>query len=353
MAVPTSFPPLPGPVPGPAAGCATPGYRAPSPADADLVVWPESFGTRFTILVDTEEEFDWDAPLGRAGHTVSAIAALPAAHRRFADRGVPLTYMVDYPIATDPQAIDVLRQVIGDGVSAIGTQLHPWVNPPFDEALTAANSFAGNLPESLEAAKIDMLTAAITRAFGQAPRAYRAGRYGIGPATLGLLAARGFRLDSSMRPAYEYRAEGGPDFGAISAHAFRAGPGGAIIELPLTTVFTGLARRGGVGLYRALGKFPRGRGIFARAHLLSRIALTPEGMPLADVLEAIAVAVGEGLRLLNFSFHSPSVAPGHTPYVRNAADLAVFHHWWDQVLADLDRRGVAPASLDAIIAAAG
>ena len=330
-----------------------PGYRVPPPAAADLIAWPESFGTRFTVLVDTEEEFDWDAPLDRDSHGVSAVAALPEAHRRFADRGVPLTFMVDYPIATDPQAIDVLCAVTADGVSAIGTQLHPWVNPPFDEALTPANSFAGNLPESLEAAKIDALTEVITRNFGAAPRAFRAGRYGIGPATLGLLAARGYRLDSSIRPGYDYRGEGGPDFGAIGAQAYRAGPGGAIIELPLTTVFTGLARRGGVGLYRALGTVPKGKGIFARAHLLSRVALTPEQMPLADVLEAIAVAVGEGLRLLNFSFHSPSVAPGHTPYVRDAADLAAFHHWWDRVLADLERRGVAPASLDAIIAAVG
>ena len=118
-----------------------------------------------------------------------------------------------------------------------------------------------------------------------------------------------------MRPGYEYLKESGPDFDAITAHAFRAGPGGAVIELPLTTVFTGLARRGGAGLYRALGKVPKGRGVFARTNLLSRIALTPEQMPIGDALEAIAVGLGEGLRLLNFSFHSPSVAPGHTPYV--------------------------------------
>jgi len=343
VAASTSFPEVP--------GAAVPGYRVPPPAAVDLIAWPDSFGTRFTVLVDTEEEFDWGAPLGRDNHSVAAIAALPEAHRRFADRGVPLAYMVDYPVATDPQAVDILRGVTADGTSTIGSQLHPWVNPPFDEALTPANSFAGNLPEGLEAAKIDALTDTLTRAFGTAPRTFRAGRYGIGPATLGLLAARGYRLDSSIRPGYDYRAEGGPDFGVIGAHAYRAGPAGAIIELPLTTVFTGLARRGGVGLYRALGRVPKGKGIFARAHLLSRIALTPEEMPLAEVLEAIAVALGEGLRLLNFSFHSPSVAPGHTPYVRDAADLAAFHQWWDRVLADLERRGVAPVSLDEIIAA--
>ncbi|MDB5703382.1 MAG: WalW protein [Sphingomonas bacterium] len=328
---------------------AAPGYRVPPPATADLVAWPDDFGTRFTIFVDTEEEFDWDAPLERDNHAVSHIVALPEAHRRFAGRGVPLTYMVDYPIATDPQAIDVLRAVTADGVSAIGTQLHPWVNPPFDEALTPFNSFAGNLAEALEAAKIDLLTDAIATAFGQAPRAYRAGRYGIGPATLGLLAARGYALDSSMRSTYSYAEEGGPDFAAIGNQAFRAD---GIVELPLTTVFTGLARRAGIGLYNGLARVPKGRGIFARAHLLSRVALTPEEMPLADAREAVAVAVGEGVRVLNFSFHSPSVAPGHTPYVRDAVDLAAFHHWWDRILDDLDRRGVAPASLGEIIDAA-
>ena len=317
------------------------GYAVPPPDPADLVAWPEDFGTRFTVFVDTEEEFDWHAPLTRDAHGVTAIAAMPEAHRRFADRGVPLTFMVDYPIATDAGAIDILRGALADGVSAVGTQLHAWVNPPFDEALTPANSYAGNLGATLEAAKLDALTGAITAAFGTAPRVYRAGRYGIGPATAGLLAARGYRIDSSMRARYNYVADGGPDFRAIGNHAFRLGE---LIELPLTTAFTGRAARGGSRLYEALGSIPKGRGLFARAGLLSRVALTPEDMPLAEALEAVAVALGEGVRVLNFSFHSPSLVPGHTPYVRDLTDLAAFHGWWDTMLDNLARRGVrAPA----------
>ncbi|WP_029625364.1 polysaccharide deacetylase family protein [Sphingomonas sp. PAMC 26605] len=330
-----------------------PGYRPRAPAPEALVAWPADFGTRFTVLVDTEEEFDWNAPLTRSAHGVSAMAALPAAHRRFADRGVPLTYMIDYPIATDARASALLAALLADGVSAVGTQLHPWVSPPFDEALTPANSYAGNLPKTLEAAKLDALTDAITRAIGVRPIAYRAGRYGIGPNTLQLLAERGYRVDSSMRARYSYAADGGPDFVEIGNPAFRAGPAGALLELPLTTIHTGWLRRGGTRLYRALGVLPRGRGIFARSGLLSRVALTPEDMPLRDALEAIAVAVGEGLRLLNFAFHSPSLAPGHTPYVRDAADLAQFHRWWDGVLDGLARRAVTAASLDQLIVAAG
>lgn len=326
------------------------GYRPPLPDTADLIEWPESFGTRFAIFVDTEEEFDWNAPLSREGHGTSAVAALPDAHRRFADRGIPITYLVDYPVVSDPWAAEVLRGIVADGRSAIGTQLHAWVNPPFVEEVTPANSFAGNLPEAVEAAKLDALTAAITAAFGQAPRAFRAGRYGIGPTTLRLLAERGYALDSSMRARYDYSAEGGPDFSGVGNHGFRAG---AMIELPLTTVFTGALRASGPALYRTLGTVPKARGVFARLGLLSRVALTPEDMPVGDAIEAIAVAAGEGVRVLNFSFHSPSVAPGKTPYVRDAADLAAFHGWWDRVIAALERRGIAPVSSDEIIAAAG
>ena len=325
-------------------------YRPPRPTDAQRVVWPATFGTRFTVFVDVEEEFDWRARPDRRNRATTAMAAFPEAHSRFAERGVGLTCMIDHPIAIDPAAIAILSRVVEDGRSEIGTQLHAWVNPPFDEDTTSAASYAGNLPRALEAAKLENLTAAITTAFGKSPRAYRAGRYGIGPRSFELLAALGYRIDSSVRPGYDYRADGGPDFRMADAGAYRAE---GIVELPLTTVFTGRARRGGARLYRALGAIPKGRGLFARTGLLSRIALTPEDMPIEAALEAVAVAAGEGLGLLNLSFHSPSLVPGHTPYVRDAADLRRFHGWWATVLDALDRRGIRNASLDEILSALG
>lgn len=328
-------------------------YAPPVPARAARVDWPVSFGQRFIVTIDTEEAFDWSAPFARTGHSTEAITALPAAHRRFAEAGVPLIYLVDYPIATDPRAGDIFRTLLGDGVSSIGAQLHPWVNPPFDEPLSPANSFAGNLPPALEAAKLDDLGEAIARVTGGAPRIYRAGRYGIGPNTLGLLAARGYRVDSSMRAGYDYRGKGGPDFGAIGNAPFRCGPGDALIELPLTTVYTGRWRAGGEPRYRRLGRLPRAIGLAARMGLLARVSLTPEAMPLADALEAVRIALGEGERLLNLSFHSPSLVPGNTPYVRSDADLDRFHRWWGEVLALLAARAAMPVSLAELIAAAG
>lgn len=327
-------------------------YRPDAPPAEAMIAWRPGFGQRFIVTVDTEEEFDWTRPFARTGHGTSAVAAIPAAHARFADRGVPLIYLIDYPIATDPRAVDILVAAIGDGSSIIGAQLHPWVNPPLVEELNNYNSFSGNLDKVIEQAKLEMLTAAITDRFGARPIVYRAGRYGIGPNTLELLGALGYRIDSSMRARYDYRAAGGPDFRAIGSGAFRTGPGGALIELPLTTVFTGACRAGGAALYEWLRRLPGGRTLAARCGLLSRVALSPEGMPAADALEAVRVAVGEGAALLNFSFHSPSLVPGHTPDVRDAADLARFHRWWDVVLDQLDRLGVRPATIGEVLEAA-
>lgn len=319
------------------------GYRVLPPAPGALVAWPEWFGIRFIVTVDVEEEFDWHAPLDPRHRSTTAMAVFPAAHRRFLAAGVPLLCFADYPVATDPAAVDALRDLVADGRSTVGAQLHAWVTPP---DTGAGESYAGNLPEAMEAAKLDAITAALEVAMGERPVAYRAGRYGIGPATHELLAARGYRLDSSVRARYNYRADGGPDFSAVGNAAWRDR---ALIMLPLTTVFTGTLRRAGPRLYPTLG---RGRGVAARLGVLERVALTPEDMPLTAALRAIDGALGDGERLLCLSFHSPSLEPGHTPYVRDAADLRLFWAWWDGVLGHLARRGVTSASLGDVLAAA-
>ena len=300
------------------------------------------------VFVDTEEEFDWTLPISGAARSVAAIAALPAMHHRLVAAEAHPVYLVDHPVATDPRAVETIATLLGDGRSTVGTQLHPWVSPPF----SGEESFAGNLPRDLEAAKIDALTAAIRRAFGRSPIVYRAGRYGIGPNTFDLLAERGYRIDTSMRARFDYRSEGGVDFRATGDRAFRAGPAGRLIELPLTTVFTGALRRAGPRLHPMLGHVAHARGIFARTRLLSRVPLTPEGVPVAEALEAIRIALGEGGRLLTISFHSPSLVPGNTPYVRDAMDLRRFETWWDRVLDLLAREGVRATSPEEVVVAA-
>lgn len=322
------------------------------PAPRDRLIPPASLGRRFLVFVDTEEEFDWTAPRSREATATSAIAALPEAHRRLAGFGICPTYLVDYPVASAPAAVDVLRPLMEAGECAIGTQLHPWVNPPFDEQLTVANSFVGNLPEVQERAKLASLTARIAESFGKRPQVYRAGRYGIGPNSARLLEEAGYRMDVSVRALFDYSAEGGPDFSQYDAMPYWAGPQRLVMELPLTATYTGFARHFGRHLYPAAGRIARARGLLARSGALARIALTPEGTPLADALRAIRSLLEDDAPLISISFHSPSVEPGHTPYVRDAADLRRFYAWWDGVLGLLALENIAPIGADALITAA-
>ena len=66
---------------------------------------------------------------------------------------------------------------------------------------------------------------------------------------------------------------------------------------------------------------------------------------------AVVGALPQGLPVLVFSFHSPSLAPGHTPYVRSEADLDAFYDWWRGVFAYLQRRGVRPSSVSDLMQA--
>jgi phosphatidylinositol alpha-1,6-mannosyltransferase len=65
-------------------------------------------------------------------------------------------------------------------------------------------------------------------------------------------------------------------------------------------------------------------GLLARAGLVERITLSPEGSDLAAMCRLTRVLLARGTRLLTLSYHSPSLEPGHTPYVRNERDLAIF-----------------------------
>ncbi|MBV8685205.1 MAG: polysaccharide deacetylase family protein [Alphaproteobacteria bacterium] len=318
------------------------------PPDEAYLSLPADFGRRFALFIDTEEEFDWSRPHSRDARSTRAVAAIPEMQERLRSHGVAPVYLVDHPIATDPAAIAILAPIQESGECEIGTQLHPWVSPPFEEELNLRNSFAGNLPAALERAKIARLTEAVEAGFGRRPRIYRAGRYGVGPHTGDILESLGYAADASVRPLFDYRGEGGPDFSSARPRPFRAG---ALVEIPLCAALTGPLGRAGAGLYRAIDRRPLLRSLAARTHLLSRVSLTPEGMPAAEVADAVRRLSAQGVRLFTFSFHSPSLEPGHTPYVRTAADLARFHLWWEEIFGFLEGEGIRPASLEEILAA--
>ena len=304
-------------------------------------------GPRFLVTVDTEEEFDWHAPFTRDQHGTTHVTAIDRFQKMCDVHGIQPVYLIDYPIAEDNIAANLLGGYAEEDRAAIGMQLHPWVSPPFHEELSVYNSFACNLPRQLEWEKLSRLHAKIVEKLGVHPDIYRAGRYGAGAHTPHMLAELGVAIDSSVRTNFDYSAENGPNYSSAPLNPYWLLPD-TLLELPVTTVFNGGLRSFGAKIYGELMSSQASRSVLSRTRLLERIALTPEGIPLAKAIEGIDCALSQNVGILNFSFHSPSLAIGHTNYVKNEDDLERLYKWWLGVFAHLAIRGVKPIKVDQI-----
>jgi hypothetical protein len=308
-----------------------------------------------TVVVDTEGEFDWSAPFDPAARAVTNIAHQPLAQAILDRHGVVPTYTVDHPVATTPEAIAVLRGFADSGRCEIGAHLHPWVNPPAGETISDRNSFPGNLPAELERAKLAALTDAIAAGFGRRPTIYKAGRNGIGPATAGILRELGYRIDVSIVPHYDYSAGAGPDFTGFPAHPFRVGAG--LTAVPLSVGFAGPLAGLGSAIYPVIagpvGLGLRLPGIAARLGLLERIRLSPEGQSLDELRRLTKSGLRQGQRLFMLTYHSSSLLPGATDYVRDETERRAFLATLDAYLAFfMGECGGRPAGISEIVGAA-
>lgn len=307
---------------------------------------------RFIVTVDTEEEFDWTAPFTRDRHGVTHVPAIDRFQRLCDEHNVRPAYLVDYPIAADAGAVDLLGGYVNEGRADVGVQLHPWVNPPFVEEPSIHNSYACNLPPELEREKLEALHRLIVERFDVRPQMYRAGRYGAGENARKILRELGMSIDTSVRSLFDYSAQGGPNYADCPLDPYWIYEG-ELLELPVTTVFSGALRSAGKLIFSRAFDSLASRGLLARTGMLERIALTPEGIPIEKAIQAVDVALGRNIPILNFSFHSPSLAVGHTPYVRSAEELEAFYDWWVKIFAHLAKRGVEPTHVDAIALSAG
>ncbi|GMN02760.1 polysaccharide deacetylase family protein [Erythrobacter sp. MTPC3] len=321
---------------------------APPGGMADL---GEDFGRRVLLTVDTEEEFDWNGPFTRDRHGLTHVPVIADFQQLCENLGALPVYLCDWPILNDSAATAIISDAVNRGAAEAGIQLHSWVTPPFEEELGARNSFAGNLPPELEAAKLNALCEAYENAFGKRPLAFRSGRYGLGPQSVAMLKKAGIRIDLSVRPLFDYSAEKGPDYSDHPVRPYWANADRSVLELPLTSVYGGIARQFGKSLRKASGAMPMVNSALSRLSLLERIPLTPEGVTSDEARTAIDLALDDGLSLLVMSLHSPSLAPGNTPYVRTAQDLETLQAWMRDIYAHLDRRGIRSTTTQAVFSA--
>jgi hypothetical protein len=314
-----------------------------------------------SVVIHTEEEFDWGLSHSRAEVGVEHMRHIGRAQEVFDAYGIVPNYVIDYPIASQPLGYETLRRYQDDGRALIGAHLHPWVSPPLTEDLTRANTYPGNLPRELEFEKLRWLTETIETNLGRRPLTYLAGRYGNGPNSAAILEQLGYEVDISVAPPIDYSADGGPDYSGYSAEPFWFGEKRKLLGLPGGGCYAGWLKGAGAPFYRLLTHrnltWARLPAITSRLRAFERIRLSPEDYSLAEMQRMTRSMLDDGQRLFVFSFHSPSVHPGYTPYVRDEAGLTRFldktRGYFGWFMRELNGQSMTPLEIKALLAGLG
>ena len=305
------------------------------------------------VVVHTEEEFEWSRDVSRVATGVEHMRHIDRAQVIFDAFGIVPNYVIDYPIASQPLAYEPLRRYQEEGRALIGTHLHPWVSPPLTKPLIRANTYPGNLERDMEYEKLRVITETISENFGQRPLTYLAGRYGNGRNSAAILEELGYEVDISVAPPIDYSIDGGPDYSGYSAAPFWFGRKRELLGLPGAGCYAGWLKRAGTPFYRLIThpglSWARLPGITSRLRAFERIRLSPEDYTLPEMQRMTRSMLADGQRIFVFSFHSPSVEPGHTPYVRDAAGLSRFldktHGYFEWFLRDLKGQSMTPLQI--------
>jgi hypothetical protein len=284
------------------------------------------------LSIDTEED-NW-VPT-RSGVAVENIRALPRLNAFLRDLGAKPTYFTAYSVAAQPWAADIIRSLDADGGVEIGAHLHPWNTPPLDEALVPRHTMLKNLPADLQREKLLHLTEVLTDVLDRAPTAFRAGRWGLGPATVQALYDCGYATDSSVMPWVDWGpVDDGSNFVGAPLGAYRLGMGndvrlpdwgGPLVEIPVSSGYNRRPFELWHSCHAALGRSPfrftRLLGLADRLGILRKIALSPETDSPRDLIALSRVLIASGVRYVHMFWHSPSLVPGFSPYAERASDV--------------------------------
>ena len=303
------------------------------------------------VGIDTEGDNQWDAA-ARASQTFENIYALPQLHELFARHGVRPTYVVTYPVATDPRSADVLRALLGRGDCEVGAHHHVWETPPCTPEDVARHAYASTLPRDQFDRQVASLTSAIAANVGVAPVSYRSGRFGFSADHVAALERHGYLVESSVAPLFSETHKGGPEFVEAPlcpyflSYDSATTPGTSnLLEVPVSVA---LNRRLPKALQYAYARAPRP---YATKRLLRALRLVrmrwlrPSYSSLADMVALARDLSRVGEPVLNLLFHSSEAIVGGSPYNRTQAELDAFCDRLERFLAVATKElGARPAT---------
>ncbi len=283
----------------------------------------------FLVTIDTEEEREWGTDYKDHTHyTVKNISYLPPLQELFDRHGVKATYLIDYPVAIDKAAMRVLREFQEKHQAEIGLHLHPWVNPPYEEERSLANTFPMNLPPELQLKKLRVLSEAIAQVTGKRPLTYRAGRYGFNESSVPVLEEIGVTVDSSVVPFRRAKQPFEPDFGYLPSiepyylnrENVRIAGDSPVLEVPVTVGFSKRVPRWLAARYTDLPNIGL-RRLLKKVFDIDLYWLRPSYANLQQMIQLSDTLIRSGVSFLNMMFHSNELMPGGSKYCRTQSDV--------------------------------
>lgn len=289
---------------------------------------------KLIITVDVEED-QWGITPPRYA-TVHNVYRLPVLQKLLRAFDIVPTYLLTYPVVSDPHAVGILREIFDAGECEIGTHCHPWNTPPHEEPLNKYNSMLCNLPTALQYEKLQRLHEAIQDKFEMAPIAFRSGRWGFDAEVARNIVRLGYRIDTSVTPYTSWAQASGPDFSCFSPQPYTFTQGvrterdsnHMLAEIPVTIGYLHGEFQACAKLVRRLNRAPlcgfKLGSLLSRSHLLRKVWLSPEMETPAMMMQLVRQMRNQGYELLNLVFHSSALMGGCGPFVRSQADEHAF-----------------------------
>lgn len=290
---------------------------------------------KVAITIDTEEDL-WGEYLP-APSPVKNIEAIPLVQDLFDAYGAAPTYLVNYPVVIDDDASRLLQSILEKGRCELGVHCHPWNTPPYEGERGESTTMLCNLEDRTVRNKMENLHEAFVSRFGMMPLSFRAGRWAFGPVVAKSIESLGFKVDSSVTPLVNWSACGGPDFFDAPRYPYRlsaesvlaAQKESCLLEAPPTT---GFFQRNPELCSTVLRHILRGKfikklkiiGMLDYGGIINLRWLSPELSSGRDMALLAQRLVDNGATFLNMSFHSSSLLPGKSPFVRDENDLKGF-----------------------------
>lgn len=289
---------------------------------------------KLIVTIDTEED-NWGS-YNPTSYSVNNIKRISELQMLFEEHEVIPTYLITYSVATDPFAISIFKGIVQREGCEIGAHCHPWNTPPFIEHPDKRNSMLCNLPAELQFRKLSTLHQTISDNFKMVPTSFRAGRWGYGKEVALSLKQLGYKVDSSILSFYDWTDIHGPNCSMISPEPYWFNPDriyqpsseGEMLEVPGVVAYAQSNFRRCNDVFNFFKTTPlrylRIIGMLDKLNMLNRIWLSPEQSTADQMITLIRRLISERIPVANLYFHSPTLEPGLTPYVKSESDRRIF-----------------------------